>query len=132
MHLGAHRPHDGLAGSATLTAHGVPLNQTTPLTSLGVTVSVPTSTISAAIARIPSLAKLKPTVTLSGKHVSVTGTISIFGFPQSIGATLVPKVTAGDPGFSITSASFDGVTVTADALDTGVTVEAFAGADGIS
>jgi hypothetical protein len=108
---------DGLAGSATLTAHGVPLNQTTPVTSLDVKVSVPTSTIATAISRVPALAALKPTVKLSGKHVAVTGTIYIFGFPQGIGATLTPKVTAGVPGFSIDTASFDGATVTSAVLD---------------
>lgn len=108
---------DGLAGSATLTAHGVPLNQTTPVTSLDVKVYVPTSTIATAISRVPALASLKPTVKLSGKHVAVTGTIYIFGFPQGIGATLTPKVTAGVPGFSIDTASFDGATVTSAVLD---------------
>jgi hypothetical protein len=108
---------DGLAGSATLTAHGVPLNQTTPVTSLDVKVYVPTSTIATAISRVPALAALKPTVKLSGKHVAVTGTIYIFGFPQGIGATLTPKVTAGVPGFSIDTASFDGATVTSGVLD---------------
>ena len=108
---------DGLAGSATLTAHGVPLNQTTPVKSLDVKVYVPTSTIATAISRVPSLAALKPTVKLSGTHVAVTGTVYIFGFPQGIGATLTPKVTAGVPGFSIDTASFDGATVTSAVLD---------------
>ena len=108
---------DGLAGSATLIAHGVPLNQTTPVKSLDVKVYVPTSTIATAISRVPSLAALKPTVKLSGTHVAVTGTVYIFGFPQGIGATLTPKVTAGVPGFSIDTASFDGATVTSAVLD---------------
>jgi hypothetical protein len=80
-------------------------------------VYVPTSTIATAISRVPALASLKPTVTLSGKHVAVSGTIYIFGFPQGIGATLTPKVTAGVPGFSIDTASFDGATVTSAVLD---------------
>jgi LmeA-like phospholipid-binding len=109
---------DGLKGSATLVAHDVPLSQTAPVKSLEVRVAVPSSTIATAIARVPSLTALKPAVRLSGKHVDVTGTISIFGFPQTVGATLTPKVTAGAPGFSIDSATFDGATVTATALDT--------------
>jgi LmeA-like phospholipid-binding len=108
---------DGLAGSATLTAHGVPLNQTTPVTSLDVKVSVPTSTVSTAISRVPALKSLKPKVTISGKHVAVAGTIYVFGFPQSVGATLTPKVTKGVPGFTIDTASLDGATVTASLLD---------------
>jgi hypothetical protein len=108
---------DGLGGSATLTAQGVPLNQTTPVRSLDVKVYVPTSTIATALSRVPTLAALKPTVKLSGTHVAVTGTIYIFGFPQGIGATLTPKVTAGVPGFTIDTASFDGATVTSAVLD---------------
>jgi len=48
---------DGLAGSATMTAHGVPLNQATPVQSLDVKVYVPTSTASTAISR-----RSKPTL----------------------------------------------------------------------
>jgi hypothetical protein len=98
---------DGLTGSATLVAHGVPLYQTDPVQSLQVKVFVPTSTVATAISRVPSLAALKPTVKLSGNHVNVTGTIYIFGFPQGIGATLTPKVTAGEPSFTIDTATFD-------------------------
>jgi len=108
---------DGLSGSATLVAHGVPLNQTTPVKSLDVTVFVPSSTVATAISRVPSLAALKPKVTLSGHHIAVTGTVSLFGFPQGIGATLTPKVTAGNPSFSIDSATFDNATVSASVLD---------------
>jgi hypothetical protein len=108
---------DGLTGSATLTAHGVPLNQTTPVKSLDVTVSIPTSTVATAVSRIPALTSLKPVVNISGKHVVVTGTLYIFGFPQSIGATLTPKVANGVPGFAIDTATFDGATVTSSALD---------------
>ena len=108
---------DGLAGSAILTAHGVPLNQTTPVQHLDVKVNVPTSTASTAISRVPALAKLKPTVKITGNHVAVAGTVSILGFPQSVGAALAPKVTKGAPGFTITSASFDGATVSASLLN---------------
>jgi LmeA-like phospholipid-binding len=108
---------DGLSGSATLTATGVPLNQTTPVTTLDVKVSVPTSTITTAISRVPSLEALKPVVTMSGAHVVMTGSVSVFGFPQAIGATLTPTVTAGVPGFTINTASFDGATVSAAVLD---------------
>ena len=108
---------DGLSGSATLVAHGVPLNQTTPVKSLDVTVFVPSSTVATAISRVPSLAALKPKVTLSGHQIAVTGTVYLFGFPQGIGATLTPKVTNGNPSFSIDSATFDNATVSASVLD---------------
>ncbi|HEY1532057.1 MAG TPA: DUF2993 domain-containing protein [Galbitalea sp.] len=108
---------DGLSGSAVLVAHGVPLNETTPVSSLAVKVTVPTSTVETAISRVPAIASLKPTVKISGKTVAVAGTISVFGFPQSIGATLVPKVVKGVPGFTIRTASFDGATVSASLLD---------------
>ena len=108
---------DGLAGSATMTAHGVPLNQATPVQSLDVKVYVPTSTASTAISRVPELAKLKPTVKITGNHVAVAGTVYVFGFPQSVGAALTPKVTKGVPGFTIKSASFDGATVSASLLN---------------
>jgi hypothetical protein len=108
---------DGLSGSATLVATGVPLNETTPVKTLEVKVFVPTTTITTAISRVPSLESLKPVVTIAGKHVAVTGTVSVFGFPQSIGATLSPKVTNGAPGYTIDTASFDGATVSASVLD---------------
>ena len=108
---------DGLSGSATLTAHGVPLNETSPVKTLDVKVSVPTSTVAAAISRVPSLKSLKPTVTISGKNVAVAGTLYVFGFPQSIGATLTPKVTKGVPGYTIDTVTLDGATVTASVLD---------------
>jgi hypothetical protein len=108
---------DGLSGSATLTAHGVPLNQTSPVKTLDVSVSVPTSTVSAAISRVPSLKSLKPTVTIAGKRVAVAGTLYVFGFPQSIGVTLTPTVTKGVPGYTIDTATLDGATVTGSVLD---------------
>jgi hypothetical protein len=108
---------DGLSGSATLTATGVPLSQTTPVKTLEVTVSVPTTTITTAIARVPALESLKPVVTMSGTHVVVTGTLLVFGFPQAIGATLTPVVTGGEPGFTINTASLDGATVSAAVLN---------------
>jgi hypothetical protein len=108
---------DGLTGSASLVAHGVPLNQTTPVKSLEVTVFVPSSTVATAISRVPSVAALKPKVTLSGRHISVSGTIYLLGFPQGVGATLTPKVTNGNPSFAIDSATFDGATVSASVLD---------------
>jgi hypothetical protein len=108
---------DGLSGSATLTAHGVPLNQTSPVKTLDVKVIVPTSTVSTAISQVPSLKSLKPKVTIAGKHVAVAGTVYVFGFPQSIGVTLTPKVTKGVPGYTIDTATFDGATVAASVLD---------------
>ena len=108
---------DGLSGSATLVATGVPLNETTPVKTLQVKVFVPTTTITTAISRVPSLESLKPVVTIAGKHVAVTGTVSVFGFAQAIGATLTPKVTNGAPGYTIDTASFDGATVSASVLD---------------
>jgi len=108
---------DGLSGSATLVATGVPLNQTTPVKTLDVKVFVPTTTITTAISRIPALKSLKPVVRMSGTRVTVTGTVFVFGFPQGIGATLTPKVTKGVPGFTINSANFDGATVTAAVLN---------------
>src|ERR1700761_2023312 len=53
---------DGLSGSATLSAQGVPLNSTTPVQTLGVDVRIPTTTVSKAIAEVPALAQYKPTV----------------------------------------------------------------------
>jgi hypothetical protein len=108
---------DGLSGSATLTAHGVPLSQTSPVKTLDVKVIVPTSTVSTAISQVPSLKSLKPMVTIAGKHVAVAGTVYVFGFPQSVGASLTPTVTKGVPGFTIETASFDGATVSASVLD---------------
>lgn len=108
---------DGLAGSATLTAHGVPLNQTSPVQSLDVKVYIPATTITTAISRIPSVAALKPVVTISGQSLKVTGTVSVLGFPQSVGVTLQPKVTAGEPSFAIEGATFDGVSVSASTID---------------
>lgn len=108
---------DGLPGSATLTATGVPLNQTTPVHSLDVKVFIPATTMTAAISRIPSIAALKPVVRISGQNVIVTGSVSVFGFPQSLGATLQPRVSAGEPGFAIESATFDGASVSASTLD---------------
>jgi LmeA-like phospholipid-binding len=107
----------GLVGSATLVAHGVPLSQTEPVRSLDVTVSVPETTVTTAISRIPSIAALKPVVKFTGQRAVVTGTISVFGFPQSVGATLTPKVTSGVPSFVIDSATFDGATVSIATLD---------------
>jgi hypothetical protein len=108
---------DGLSGSATLTAHGVPLDQTSPVKALDVKVIVPTSTVSSAISQVPALKSLGPKVTIARKHVAVAGTVYVFGFPQSIGVTLTPKVTKGVPGYTIDTATFDGATVTASVLD---------------
>jgi LmeA-like phospholipid-binding len=108
---------NGLSGSATLVAHGVPLSTTVPVTSLGVSVRIPSSTIHTAITQIPSLAPYKPTVAIGKKDVDVAATVSVFGLPQRVGVTLSPKVTKGKPGFAIESAEFDGVKISATALD---------------
>jgi hypothetical protein len=108
---------DGLSGSATLVAHGVPLNESTPVRSLEIRVSVPTSTVTSALARVPALASLKPMVTFAGRHVVVAGTLSVFGFPQSVGATLTPSASKGVASFTIDTATLDGVTVSKDVLD---------------
>jgi hypothetical protein len=108
---------DGLSGSAALMAHGVPLNETTPVKSLEVKVFVPTSTVATAVARVPALASLKPTVKFVGKRVAVAGTLHVFGFPQSVGATLTPKVTKGAASFTIDTATLGGATVSASLLD---------------
>jgi hypothetical protein len=108
---------DGLPGSATLTAEGVPLNQTSPVQSLDVKVFIPATTMTEAISRIPSIAALKPVVTIAGQVIHVTGTVSVFGLPQAIGATLKPQVIKGAPSFSIESATLDGVSVASSTLD---------------
>jgi hypothetical protein len=107
----------GLAGSATLRAKDVPLSQTEPVPTLDVTVFVPTSTLTKAIAGIPSLARLKPVVTTKGHDVEVTGTFSILGLPQTIGVALAPKVTNGQPGFAVDTVTLDGVSVSTSVLD---------------
>jgi LmeA-like phospholipid-binding len=102
---------DGLSGSATLTAHGVPLSSTTPVRQLQVNITVPEATIGKAITTVPALKQFKPVATISGTHVDVAGTVYILGFAQKVGVTLVPTVTAGRPGFSITTAQFDGASI---------------------
>lgn len=108
---------DGLPGSATLTAHGVPLSSTVPVQQLQINVTVPQTTITQAIAKVPALAQYKPKVTVSGKDVTVTGSVSIFGFAQRIGVTMVPKVNAGAPSFAIQTAQFGAATVSVARLD---------------
>ncbi|HMH59154.1 MAG TPA: DUF2993 domain-containing protein [Galbitalea sp.] len=108
---------NGLSGSATLVAHGVPLSTTVPVTSLAVTVRIPSSTIDTAITQIPSLAPYKPAVTIGKNQVDVAATVAVLGFPQRVGVTLSPKVTEGKPGFAIDAAEFDGVSISASALD---------------
>jgi LmeA-like phospholipid-binding len=107
----------GLAGSATLRAKDVPLSKTKPIPSLDVTVFVPTTTLTKAIARVPSLSQLKPVVTTKGQNVEVTGTFRVFGLPQTIGVTLTPKVTKGQPTFVVDAATFDGASVSVSVLD---------------
>jgi hypothetical protein len=85
--------------------------------SLEVKVFVPTSTVATAVARVPALASLKPTVKFVGKRVAVAGTLHVFGFPQSVGATLTPKVTKGAASFTIDTATLGGATVSASLLD---------------
>ena len=108
---------DGLTGSATVTAHGVPLSSTTPVKQLSVDVTVPEATITKAIGLVPSLKAFSPTATISGQHVVVNGTVSVFGFVQHIGVTLQPKVSAGTPSFAILSAQFNGATISITELN---------------
>jgi hypothetical protein len=102
---------DGLSGSATLTAHGVPLSSTTPVQQLQVNITVPETTIGKAITAVPALKQFNPVATVSGSHVVVTGTVAILGFAQKVGVTLNPTVTAGRPGFAIQAAQFDGASI---------------------
>jgi hypothetical protein len=111
---------DGLQGSAVLTAHGVPLSSTTPVTSLQVNVDVPEATITQAIKKVPALAQFSPTVTVAGQDVTVTGSFSIFGFVQHLSVTMTPKVSAGVPSFTIETAKFNGATVSVAQLDSRV------------
>jgi hypothetical protein len=108
---------DGLTGSATLNAEGVPLSSTTPVRQLHVQVNVPEDTIAKAIGRVPSLAAFKPTVTIAGQRVELNGTISSLGFVQHIGVSMVPEVSSGEPGLSIKTATFDGATISISQLD---------------
>lgn len=108
---------DGLAGSATLTAHGVPLSETVPVSQLRVDVDVPQATITKAIKKIPALARLSPTVAISGQDVTVGGSFSVFGFVQHVGVVMTPKVTAGVPSFVIKTAKFDGIAISVTQLD---------------
>jgi hypothetical protein len=108
---------DGLTGSATLTAHGVPLSQTVPVQQLEVDVAVPQATITQAIKKVPELAQFSPTVTVSGQDVSVAGSFSVFGFVQHLSVSMTPKVTAGVPSFTIVTAKFDGSTISVTQLD---------------
>ena len=123
---------NGLSGSATLTAHGVPLSQTVPVNSLAVVVRIPSATIHKAISQVPSLAPYKPAVTIGKDHVDIAATVSILGFPQRLGMTLTPKVTKGKPGFSIDAATFDGTTISAEQLDTYIPGMAAVLHDGVS
>jgi hypothetical protein len=108
---------DGLSGSATLTAHGVPLSSTAPVRDLQVNVTVPQATVAQAIAKIPALARYQPRVSISDTSVVMTGSVSIFGFAQQVGITMVPKVSAGVPSLSIQTARFAGATVSIAQLD---------------
>jgi LmeA-like phospholipid-binding len=108
---------DGLTGSATLKALDVPLSQTKPVPSLDVTVFVPTTTLTTALANVPALKPLKPVVTTKGDQVVLTGGFSLFGLPQTLGVTLTPRVTKGQPGFTVDTATFDRVTVSISVLD---------------
>jgi hypothetical protein len=108
---------DGLTGSAVLTAHGVPLSSTAPVRSLQVDVSVPQTTITTGLQKIPALAQFTPRVTVSGQDATVTGSFSVFGFIQHVSVTMTPKVSAGRPEFVITTAKFDGSTISVTQLD---------------
>lgn len=108
---------DGLAGSATLTAHGVPLSQTVPVPQLQVDVYVPQATITQAIMKVPALARFSPTVVVSGQDVTVAGSFSVFGFVQHLSITMTPKVMAGVPSFTIETAKFDGGNISITQLD---------------
>lgn len=108
---------DGYTGSATLTAEGVPLSSTTPVRDLHVSVDIPEATITKAIATVPALARYDPKVTIARDRVAVNGTVSVFGFDQSVGVTLKPQVNAGEPSLTILTAQFDGATVSIPQLD---------------
>jgi hypothetical protein len=108
---------DGLTGSAVLTAHGVPLSSTAPVKSLEVDVTVPETTITDAIKKVPELAQFSPTVTVSGNQATVAGSFSVFGFVQHLSVTMTPTVSAGKPSFMITTAKFDGATISVTQLD---------------
>jgi hypothetical protein len=108
---------DGLTGTATLTAQGVPLSQTAPVQQLQVDVDVPVTTITQAIKKVPELAQFSPTVTVSSQDVSVAGSFSVFGFVQHLSITMTPQVTAGVPSFTIVTAKFNGATISVTQLD---------------
>jgi hypothetical protein len=108
---------DGLAGSATLTAEGVPLSSTSPVQTLQVAVDVPQTTITQAIAQIPAIAQFKPTVTVSGNTVGVAGSFSVLGFVQHLSVSMTPTVAAGVPEFRIETARFNGATISVTQLD---------------
>ncbi|HEX4058555.1 MAG TPA: DUF2993 domain-containing protein [Galbitalea sp.] len=108
---------DGLSGSAVLTAHGVPLSSTAPVKSLQVDVTVPETTITQAIKKVPELASFSPTVSVAGNDVTVAGSFSVFGFVQHLSVTMTPKVSAGAPSFTITTAKFNGATISVIQLD---------------
>ncbi len=108
----------GLSGAATMKATDVPLDQTQPTKTVTLAVTVPATTVTKAIAQIPTIQALKPTVSIVDDKIDVTATANVFGIQVPIGLVVVPGVTSGHPTFTVESVKASGATIPIKTLNT--------------
>ena len=108
----------GLTGSATVTATGVPLDANKAVKTMDVVVTVPASTIQTQLEKsLPSLRKLGATFAVSGKHIVVGVKITVFGLTVPVGASVTPGVRNGAPTFTLSSVTISGQRASASAFE---------------
>ncbi len=110
---------DGLAlgplrGDLSVTAHGVPLDPSTPTRGLAVRYAIPVDALTTVAREIPGVTI--DGVALQGSELVASGSVSVLGAPLTLGLGLTPSVADGELAFDPTSIRIGDEVLTADQL----------------
>jgi hypothetical protein len=103
-----------VTGSAVLTGHGIPLDQSAPTTSVRVDVSVPAENLKALLGSVASVSGA--TVTLVKDAIRVETSVTVLGQKVPLVATIRPSARNGQLVLTPTSISVGGLRVSPEQL----------------
>jgi hypothetical protein len=107
-----------LTGSAVLTAHGVPLDSTKPVTSLRIAASIPESGLTV-LAKNLSGSPLT-SITLIKNQIRVRSEFQLLAIKLPIGVFITPSAANGQLVFTPTTVELNGQSITVEALRSGI------------
>jgi hypothetical protein len=109
---------EGVTGSALVTAGGVPLDADKPVTTMGIALTVPASSIQAQLEKtLPQLKQVGAKFTIGNNRLNVAMKFTVLGISVPVAATVIPGVKNGGPTFTLDTVTIAGHKTTAAALE---------------